>query len=170
MAVDSYAATSLAKAMASSLLDSFTHHLEGSPTGASLDPHLVSVFILGISNDIQAILGDDIAAAITMSPHKPQITPTRITLPRHLLPKSVCHDFSIIRRRAKAIRRLVKHEARNMVDVQEKPYPRDPMRPLWSSVNTPLPLRTVLSLPPMGLDTLGHFTRTDLDPKGPSPN
>ncbi len=84
MAVDSYAATSLAKAMVHSLLDFLTHSLEGSPLGDSLDPQLVLAYTFGLANDIQAILGDVVAAATTMFPHNPQATPTRGTLPRHL--------------------------------------------------------------------------------------
>jgi hypothetical protein len=153
--------------MARSLLDSLTHSLEDSPLGDSLDPQLVaSSCILGLANDIQAIFGDAMEAATTMFPHKPSVAPARGTLPRLLWPKTVRHDICNIRRRAKAILRLIRHEARSPEDAQVDPSPLDPSSSLWSSVNTSLPLRTVLDLPPKDMDTLGLFTREDLVPQG----
>ncbi len=69
--------------------------------------------ILGLANDIQAILRDALAEATTMFPQKKPTTPSKGTLPRHLWPKSNRHDVSNIRRRGKAIRRLIKHETKN---------------------------------------------------------
>ncbi len=104
MAVDSYAATSLATAMNRSLLDFFTHSSEGSPVGGSLVPTRdAKTFIIGLANDIQAILRD---ATTAMFLHKPFVVPTRGTLPRHLWPETVCHNISNVWRRAKVIRRL----------------------------------------------------------------
>ena len=84
VAVDSYAATNLAKAMGYSILASLGHGPGSSPTYDTLDPHCVASFILGLANDIQAILGDAFLEATTMLPHKPPATPSRGTLPRHL--------------------------------------------------------------------------------------
>ncbi len=44
--------------MAHSPLDSLAHNPESSPTWDSLDPQLVSTSILGLANDIKAILGE----------------------------------------------------------------------------------------------------------------
>ena len=110
--VDSYAATSLAKAMGHSLLGSFGHGPGSIPTSDAMDPHCITSSIVGLANDIQAILGGALATATTMFPHKLPATPGKGTLPRHLWPESVRHDVSNIRRRAKAIRRLIKHETK----------------------------------------------------------
>jgi len=87
MAVDSYAATSLAKDMDHSILDFLAHYPESSPTRTSLDPQFVSASIIGLANDIQAIFGDAMIEAATMFPHKPPATPRRGILPQHLWPK-----------------------------------------------------------------------------------
>ena len=131
MAVDSYAATSLAKAMGHSIMDTLAHYHEGSSTGDSLDPQFVSTSTLGLASDIQAILGDAMVEATSIFPHKPPATPSRGTLPQHLWPKLVRHDISKIRRRAKAIRRLIKYEAGTLADAHEKPQgiPRYPSGP-----------------------------------------
>ena len=89
-----------------------------------------------------------------MFPHKRPATPIKGTLPRHICPKSVRHDVSDIRRRAKAIRRLIKHETKPPTGAQEEPPPKDPSLPLWFGVDTPLSLRTILSPPPKNQDTL----------------
>ena len=102
--------------------------------------------------------------ALTMCPHKPPATLSRGTLPRHLWPKSVRHNISNIWRQAKSIRRFMKHKTRTRAKAHEEPPPKDPSVSLWSSVNTPLSLRTVLSPPPKDLDTLGLFTCPDLNP------
>jgi hypothetical protein len=133
-----------------------------------LDLQFVSASIFGLANDIQATLGDAMVEATTMFPHKPPATPNRGTLPRHLWPKSVRYDISNIRRRAKAIRRIIKHETRTLANAREEPPPRDPSLPLCSIVDTPLSLRTVLSPPPKGQDTLGLLNRPDLNPLGTS--
>ena len=110
--VDSYVVTSLAKAMGHSILASLGHDLKRSLASDVIDPHCVESAIVGLANDIQAILGDALAEATTMFPQKPLATPGKGTLPRQLWPKSVRHDVSNIRRRAKAIRRLIKHKTR----------------------------------------------------------
>ena len=124
--MDSHTANSLDKAMCHSILVSLEHSPEGSLTRDALDPQFVSSSILGLANDIQAILGDTLVEATTMFPRKPPATPNRGTLPRHLWPKSVRHDVSNIRRRAKAIRCLIKHEAITLAGAQEEPYLGDP--------------------------------------------
>jgi len=101
-----------------------------------------------------------------MFPHKKHATPSKGTLPRHLWPTSTRHDVSNIRRRAKAIRRLIKHETKPLAGAQEKSFLEDPSLPLWPSFETPLSLRTVLSPPPKNLDTLGVCMRPDHIPMG----
>ena len=81
VAVDSYDATSLAKVMGHSILAPLGHGPRRSPPSDAVDPHCVASSILGISNDIQAILGDALAEATTMFPHKPPVTLIRATLP-----------------------------------------------------------------------------------------
>ncbi len=65
--------------------------------------------ILGLANEIQAILGEALTEATNMSPLKTPTPPSEGTLPRHLWPKPVRQDISCIRRRAKALRRLLKY-------------------------------------------------------------
>ena len=101
-----------------------------------------------------------------MFPQKTHATPSKGTLPRHLWLKSVRHDVSNIRRRAKAIRRLIKHETKPPAGSEDEPPTEDPSLPLWSSVATPLSLRTVLGPPPKNLDTSGVFVRPDPLPMG----
>jgi hypothetical protein len=48
--------------------------------------------------------------ATAMIPHKAAPPPSKGTLPYHLWPNSVRHDVAEIRRRAKAIRRLIRIE------------------------------------------------------------
>jgi hypothetical protein len=82
--VDSYAATSLAKAMGHSRLASLGHGPGNSPTSDTLDTQCLASAVVGLANDIQAILGEALTTATTMSPHKPPATPGKGTLPRHL--------------------------------------------------------------------------------------
>ena len=84
VAVDSHSVTSLAKAMDQSILASLAHSTEGSPTGDALDPQYISASILGLANDIQAILGDALVESTTMFPHKSPHTPNRGTPPTSL--------------------------------------------------------------------------------------
>jgi hypothetical protein len=102
--------------------------------------------------------------ATAMLPHKPSPDPDRSTLPRHLWPKSDRHDISNIRRRAKAISRIIRLEVRPPSDSHKEPSHLDTPPLLMSSVNTPLPLRTVISPSLRDIDTLGLLTREDLDP------
>ena len=81
MAVDSHAATSLAKAMGHSLLASLAHCPEGRPTGDAMDPQCIKSSILGLANDIQDILGVALAEATTMFPHKTHATPVNAHSP-----------------------------------------------------------------------------------------
>ena len=113
MTVDSYAATSLAKAMGQSLLASIGQEPGNILTGDTIDTQCIASSIVGLVNDIiQAILGDALPTATTMFPHKPPAKPGRGTIPRQLWPKSAKHDVSNIRRRAKYIRRLINNEAK----------------------------------------------------------
>jgi hypothetical protein len=84
VAVDSYATTSLAKAMGHTILDSLAHYPESSPLGNALDHQFVSTSIIGLANGIQAILNDALVEDTTMFPHKPPATPNRGNLPRHI--------------------------------------------------------------------------------------
>ena len=107
--------------MGHSLLASLAHYPEGMPTRDALDPQCVASPILNLANDIQAILGDALTEATTMFHHNTPATPSEGTLPRHLLPKSDRHDVSNIRRRAKAIRRLIKNETKPLAGAKEEP-------------------------------------------------
>jgi hypothetical protein len=82
--VDSYAATSLAKAMGHSLLASLGHGPGNIPTGGTLDTQCIASAVVGLANDIQAILGDALTTATAMFPHKPPAKPGKGTLPWHL--------------------------------------------------------------------------------------
>ena len=70
MTVDSHASITLAKAMDHSLLASLTRQPEGRFTRDALDSQGVEAAILGLANDIQAILGAALAAATTMFSHR----------------------------------------------------------------------------------------------------
>ncbi len=94
-----------------------------------------------------------------MFPLKAPTHPCKGTLPRHLWPKPVRQDISCIRRRAKALRRLLKHETQQADLAQGEPPPADSYATLWVGVGTPLSLRTALSPPPRHLDTLGVLVR-----------
>ena len=109
MTVDSCAVTSLAKATGHSLVASLGHGPGNIPIGDTLDTQCIASAVVGLANDIQAILGDALTTATTMFPHKPPAKPGKGTIPRHLWPKSVRHDISHIRRRTKSIRRLINH-------------------------------------------------------------
>ena len=74
VAVNSHADISLAKAMSHSLLASLTHQPEGKPTRDALAPQWVDASIIGISNDIQAILGEALAVATIMFPRRTHAT------------------------------------------------------------------------------------------------
>ena len=89
--------------------------------------------------------------ATTMFPHRTAPI-QRSTLPRHIWSNSVRHDVAKIRRRAKAIRRLVGLDCNSQRATVED-VPSSPSHIcFWSGVNTPLPLRTVLS-PSPGVST-----------------
>ena len=134
--------------MGHSILASLGHEPGSSPTDDAIDPHCVASSIVGLANNIQGILGDALAEATTMFPHKPPATLDKGTLPRHLWTKSVRYDVSNIRRRAKAVRRLIKHETKTAESTQDESLTTDISLPLWSSVNTLLSLRTILNPPP----------------------
>jgi len=125
--------------------------------------------VTGLAIDLQTILGKARDTTRAMFPHKLAPAPTRSTLPCHLWPKSPRHDISNMRRPTTSIPRLIKLEAISLADTQEESSHLDAPLSLWSSVNTPLPRRTVLSLPPSDLDTLGLLTREDLEPDRVAP-
>jgi hypothetical protein len=162
--VDSYATTSLAKVLGHSLLVSLGSGPGNISKGAPIDTQCIASMVVGIANDIQAILGDALTTATTMFPHKPPAKPGKGTIPRHLWPKSVKHDVSHIRRRAKSITRLINHETKAQRCTPPAELSTDPSLSLWSSVNKPLSLRTVLNPPPKDMDSLGVLLRTDTTP------
>jgi len=106
--------------------------------------------------------------ATAMFPHRTAPAPSRSRniLPRHLWPNSVRHGVGNIRRRAKVIRRIVRLAPKPRQDTSEDTSSPPSHIFLWSCVNSPLALRTVLSPPPRGLDTLGLLTREDLSSEG----
>jgi len=164
VAVESYGAIALAKAMSQSLMASLTHSPGGRSTNQARDSHPLNPDILGLAYDIQAILGEALAEATIMFPLKTPTAPSKGTLPRHLWPRTFRQDISNLRRRAKAIRRLIKHEAYPPGGFQGEFPPRPPSDSsitLWASVATPLSLRTAISPPPRNLDTLGVLVRPD---------
>ncbi len=109
-----------------------------------------------MAEDLQVILGEVMTTATIMFPHKP--TPNKGILPQHLWPKSVRHDIFNIWRRAKAIRHLI-HLTDWPSDATQTARNVDTTLSLWSSVNTPIPICTVLSQSLEGLDKLSLLTR-----------
>ena len=99
-----------------------------------------------------------------MFPLKTHTPPSKGSLPRHLWPKQVRQDISSIRRRAKALRRLLGSETRRTKVPQGEPPPSGSFTDLWADVGVPISLRTALSPPPRHLDTLGVLVR-----QGPLP-
>jgi hypothetical protein len=149
VAVDSYISTYLAEAMVISLLDSVSLSSRDHPLAEYIEPSEgTTASILGLGNDIQAILGEAMATATAMFPHRPPSVPDRsYPPPRHLWPKSVRHDIYNTRRRTKVNRRYIRLEVRPHAASQKEPSHLDTPLSLWSCVNTPLPLRTILSPP-----------------------
>jgi hypothetical protein len=165
VAVDSHSATILAKAMALSLLDSLEFPFgEISPEGHRETSQDTTAHVLDLATHLQSILGEVMDMASIMFPHRTAPSPSRSTLPHHIWPNSARHDVANIRRRAKDIRRLVRLESNPRHVTEEDLSPLVTHISPWSSVNTPLPLRMVLSPPPRGLDILGLFTREELHP------
>jgi hypothetical protein len=166
--VDSYVATSLAEAMGHSFLASLSHGPGNILASDSIDYQCVASTIVGLANDIQAILGDALTTATTTFPHKPPAKPDKGTLPRHLWPKSVKHDASHIRRRSKAIRRLVTYETKAQRCTPPETLTRDLSLSLWSIVIKPQSLRTVLNPPPKDANSLGVLHRLNTTPMDPT--
>ena len=79
------------------------------------------------------------------------------------------HDVSEIRRRAKAVRHLVRIEANSPEVTSDEPSLLDTHPVLWSIVSTPVQIRTILSPLQRGIDTLGLLTRHDLLHNGDTP-
>ena len=84
VAVESYGAIALAKAMGQSLLTSLTHSSGGRYANHALGSHPLEPAILDLAKDIQAILGEALEEATHMFPLKTPTTPNKGTLPRHL--------------------------------------------------------------------------------------
>jgi hypothetical protein len=163
--IDSYTAIMLAKATALSLRDSLEFPSGTiSPEGVREVSQDTKTHIIELANTLQDILGEAMDTASAMFPHKKSPSPTRGTLPRHLWPNSVRHDVTEIRRRAKAIRRLLRLEATPARNIPTDPPHIDAYTALWNCVHKPILLRTTLSPPPRSLNTLGILTKEDLDP------
>ena len=112
IAIDSHGAIALAVATGHALLASLPPHTRGSPADPRSDSQIPGLDVIGLANDIQTILGDALTEATKMFPLKTPNPPKKGTLPRHMWPKQVRQDISNIRRRAKAIRRLLGNERR----------------------------------------------------------
>jgi hypothetical protein len=110
--IDSHGAIALAVAKGHALLASLPPHTRGSPADPRSDSQISGIDIIGLANDIQTILGDALTEATKMFLLKTPNSPKKGTLPRHLWPKQVRQDIFSIRRRAKAIRRLLGNERR----------------------------------------------------------
>jgi hypothetical protein len=120
--VDSYAAIMLARATALSLKDSLKSPTRAiSPKGNKEISQDTKTHILELANTLQDILGEAMDTATAMFPHKAAPPPSRGTLPRHLWPNSVRHDVAEIRHRAKAVRRLVRIEAKTPKTTSDEP-------------------------------------------------
>jgi hypothetical protein len=104
--------------------------------------------ILELANTLQDILGGAMDTATAMFPHKAAPPPSKGTLPRHLWPNSVRHDVAKIRRRAKAIRRLIRIETHTPMSTSAETSLPATHPALWSCVTNALQLRTTLSPPP----------------------
>jgi len=170
VAVDSHSSTTLAKAMTLSLLDSLdSSPVEISPQGHKEMSQITTAHILDLANHLQSIPWEAMDTATSMFPHRIAPAPSRNTLSRHLWPNSVRHDVANIRRRANAIRRLVRLAPKPQHATPEDISSSPTHISLWSSVNMPPQLRTVLSPTPQGLDTLGLLNREDLSPYGKIP-
>jgi hypothetical protein len=81
----------------------------------------------------------------------------------------VRHDVTEIRRRARAIRRLLRLEATPPEIPPAAPPSADTHSALWQSVSTPVRLRTALSPPLKDIATLGLLTEEDLHLPGEFP-
>ena len=93
--MDSYTPTMIVRATALSLMDSIefpTGHI--SPEGNRETSQGTKIHILELANTLQDILGESMATATTMFPHKVAPPPTKVTLLLHLWPNSVRHDVS----------------------------------------------------------------------------
>jgi hypothetical protein len=161
--LDSYIAIMLARYAALSLKNSLEFSTGPiSPEGNGEVSQDTKTHILELANNLQDILGGAMDTAKAMFPHKAAPPPSKGTLSRHLWPSSVRHDVAEIRRRAKAVRRLIRIETKMPKSPSERQPPLHAHSALWSCVTTPLRLRTTLSPLPRGLDNLGILTREAL--------
>ena len=161
--VDSYSTISLARATGLSLNDSLEFSTGTiSPEGNRDISQDTRSHILELANTLQDILGEALDTAKAMFPHKAAPPPTRGTLPRHLWPNSVRHDVAEIRRRAKAVRRLIRKVTNPPTTTTEEQFPSHSHLEPWGVASTPLQLRTTLSPLPRGLSSLGVLTREAL--------
>ena len=145
IAIDSHGAIALAVATGHALLASLPPHTSGSQSDPRLDTQIPGLDILDLANDIQTILGDALTEATKIFPLKTAKSTKKGTLPRHLWPKKVRQDISCIRRRAKAIRRLLGHDKRRTEESPQLDLDTD----LWARIGTPIALRTALTPPPL---------------------
>ncbi len=123
VSVDSHTAVMFARATALSLKDSLEFTIGAiSPMGNREVSQDTTTHILELANTLQDILGEALDTTKAMFPHKAAPPPSRGTLPRHLWPNTVRHDVAQIRRRAKAVRRLVRIEANPPGTTPDKPY------------------------------------------------
>ncbi len=98
----------LAKATALSLQDSLESPSGAiSPEGNRETSQDTKTHILELANTLQDIMGKAMDTASAIFHHNAAPPPSKGTLPRHLWTNSVRHDVTEIRRRAKAIRRLL---------------------------------------------------------------
>ena len=154
----------LAKATALSLRDSLEFPSGAiSPDGVREISQDTKTHIIELANTLQDILGEAMDTASAMFPHKKTPPPSRGALPRHLWPNSVRHDITEIRRRAKAIRKLLRLEANSARTTHTDQTPIDANPALWNCVHKPVLLRTTLSPLPRSLNTLGLLRMEDLD-------
>ncbi len=129
-----------------------------SPEGHRDTSRDTKTHIFELANTLQDILGEAMDTAKAMFQHKRAPPPSRGTLPRHLWPTSVRQDVAEIRRRAKAVRRLIGIETLTSKLTSDEPSLLDIHPCLWSCVATALQLRTTLSPSPRGIGTLGLLT------------
>jgi len=122
------------------------------------NPQEVESAILSIANDLHTVLGETMEPAIAFFPQKP-VVPTWGNLLNPLWPKTARHDVANIHPRVKILRRLASLTSRDPAGtVINTPSHTN----LWQDVNTILPLRTELSLPPKDIASLGLLRQEDL--------
>jgi hypothetical protein len=93
--------------------------------------------------------------ATSMFPFKAATPGKDHTLPHHLWPKEVLHDFHALRTRTKALRRLAAETATTpLLTMESIATDESPHHHHWLRVTTPLTLRTKPPPPIWNLETL----------------